>query len=206
MYRQNLCTGALPPADLLEPTVLIREAPVVARLTPVSYLFRRAGADDVDFLWVALYHASYAAQLGIVDPEALHDHRELARYVDGWGRRTDDVGVVAVDADTDGPVGAAWLRLLTGDGKGFGYVDDRTPELAIAVLPGHRGRGLGERLLREVLDAARGTFDAVSLSVRADNPARRLYERAGFRPVPAADAGSRSVTMRIPLMRPAGDI
>jgi hypothetical protein len=41
----------------------------------------------------------------------------------------------------------------------------------------------------------------VSLSVRADNPARRLYERAGFRPVAGSDVtnrvGGTSLTMVI---------
>jgi ribosomal protein S18 acetylase RimI-like enzyme len=164
----------------------------------VRYSLRRAESDDADFLWVALYHASHAAENGIDEPETLRDHPELARYVDGWGGAIGDGGVVAVDAGTGDSVGAAWLRLLTGDAKGYGYVDDDTPELAIAVLPGHRGRGLGEQMLRELLEAARGTFDAVSLSVRADNPARRLYERTGFRVVPGSDASeSGSVTMRL---------
>jgi ribosomal protein S18 acetylase RimI-like enzyme len=165
----------------------------------VRYSLRRAADDDADFLWVALYHASYAAEIGIEDPRALRDRHELARYVEGWGRRT-DLGVIAVEDRSGERVGAAWLRLLTGAAKGYGYVDDDTPELAIAVLPGHRGRGLGERMLRDLLDAARPHFDAVSLSVRADNPARRLYERAGFRVVPGRDASdSASVTMRLPL-------
>jgi hypothetical protein len=109
----------------------------------VSYLFRRAGTDDADFLWVALYHASHAAEIGIDEPVTLPDRPELARYVDGWGGRTEDMGVVAVDHDSGDRVGAAWLRLLTGDAKGYGYVDEETPELAIAVLPGHRRRGWG---------------------------------------------------------------
>jgi ribosomal protein S18 acetylase RimI-like enzyme len=113
---------------------------------------------------------------------------ELARYVEGWGNRT-DLGVIAVEQDAREPVGAAWLRLLTGEAKGYGFVDDDTPELAIAVLPDHRGRGLGGRLLRELLDSAASRFSAVSLSVRADNPARRLYERAGFRVVVESEAG-----------------
>jgi ribosomal protein S18 acetylase RimI-like enzyme len=176
--------------------------PVVARLTLVGYLFRRAGTDDADFLWVALYHASHAAEIGIDDPEALPDRPELARYVEGWGRRTDR-GVLVVDDDSGDRVGAAWLRLLTGGARGYGYVDDETPELAIAVLPEHRGRRLGERLLRDLLDAARADFDAVSLSVRADNPARRLYERTGFRVVPGGDAtGSGSVTISVTMWLP----
>jgi hypothetical protein len=42
-------------------------------------------------------------------------------------------------------------------------------------------------------------FAAVSLSVRDDNPARRLYERFGFRPVDGSGqedrVGSTSITM-----------
>ena len=168
----------------------------------MTYSFRRARVDDVDFLWEMLYHASYAADERVPDAGPLHEHAVLARYVEGWGRPT-DLGVVAVDDGTGERIGAAWLRLLTGEAKGFGYVDDDTPELAIAVVPGHRGRGVGERLLAELLDAARGSFGAVSLSVRADNPARRLYERAGFRTVHETEvgneAGSTSVTMKIEL-------
>ena len=88
-------------------------------------------------------------------------------------------------------------------GEGYGYVDDETPELAIAVLPDHRGRGLGRRLLRELLDAAGGRFGAVSLSVRAENPAWRLYERTGFRVAVEREPGEstprESVTMRFEL-------
>lgn len=165
-------------------------------------MFRRAHGDDVGFLWEMLYLASYAADDGMPDVAALRDHPVLPRYVDGWGRRT-DLGVVAVDAGTGERVGAAWVRLLTGDATGYGYVDDDTPELAIAVLPAHRGRGVGQRLLEELLAAARATFPAVSLSVRADNPARSLYERTGFEIVPGSEvgigSGSTSVTMKIEL-------
>jgi ribosomal protein S18 acetylase RimI-like enzyme len=168
----------------------------------VSYTLRRATADDVDFLWVMLYEAAHAADDGVPDAAALRGHPMLARYVEGWGRRN-DLGVVASDDDTSEPVGAAWVRLLTGDAKGFGYVDDETPELAIAVALHHRGRGLGERMLRELLAVAAVTFGAVSLSVRSDNPALRLYERVGFEvvartEVPDAPANV-SFTMRIDL-------
>ena len=163
----------------------------------VAYSLRHATADDVDFLWAMLYEASYAADDGMADLAALRRHPVLPRYVAGWGSRTDR-GVVAVDDHTREPVGACWLRLLTGEGKGYGYVDDDTPELAIAVSPGHRGRGLGGRMLRKILDAARGSFAAVSLSVRADNPALRLYERMGFRLVGGTDEGP-SLTMMVEL-------
>jgi ribosomal protein S18 acetylase RimI-like enzyme len=168
----------------------------------VSYSLRQAAADDVEFLWVMLYEAAYAADDGVPDTAALRGHPVLARYVEGWGRRS-DLGVVASDDDTGELVGAAWLRLLTGDAKGFGYVDDDTPELAIAVASHHRGRGLGKRMLRELLAAAGVDFRAVSLSVRADNPALHLYERVGFQVVgrtAVPDTPARtSITMKLDL-------
>jgi len=49
------------------------------------------------------------------------------------------------------------------------------------VLAAHRRRGLGERLVTEIIAAARGRFHTLRLST--SNPdAARLYERLGFRP------------------------
>lgn len=90
------------------------------------------------------------------------------------------MGFVALDVGGGEPVGAAWLRLLKGDERGYGYVDDETPELGMAVLPEHRGRGIGSALLRRLLESAAAAYRSVCLSVSADNPAVRLYERAGF--------------------------
>jgi ribosomal protein S18 acetylase RimI-like enzyme len=59
-------------------------------------------------------------------------------------------------------------------------VDASLPELAAAVEPDYLGRGVGTRLLAAYLELARSRFPAVTLSVRADNPAVRLYQRAGF--------------------------
>lgn len=105
-------------------------------------------------------------------------HPELARYHQGWGRHG-DLGVVAT---LDGePVGGALCRLFTQDDHGEGYVDENTPEMAVAVWPEHRGRGLGGRLLAAIAEAARDAgFDRLSLSVERRNPAARLYLRSGY--------------------------
>lgn len=52
----------------------------------------------------------------------------------------------------------------------------------IQVAPGHQGRGIGEQVIRTLLDEARQANLPVSLRVLHGNPARRLYERLGFRP------------------------
>ena len=102
----------------------------------------------------------------------------LERYVAGWGRRGDDA-LVAIDEFQ--PVGAAWFRLFDADEPGYGFVDENTPELTIAIVPSRRGKGLGEQLLISLLDRAREEgYARISLSVEADNPAIRLYEQHGF--------------------------
>jgi ribosomal protein S18 acetylase RimI-like enzyme len=83
-----------------------------------------------------------------------------------------------------GNVGAAWYRLFKEREPGYGFVDEQTPELSIAVVPSCRGKGYGEELLAALLaHAKKDGFEQISLSVEPDNPALRLYERYGFRKV-----------------------
>jgi ribosomal protein S18 acetylase RimI-like enzyme len=63
------------------------------------------------------------------------------------------------------------------------YVEPMQNEIRImdiALLPEHRGRGIGRRLVQDVLDEAARSRRFVSLHVEAENPAKRLYERMGF--------------------------
>lgn len=109
----------------------------------------------------------------------------LARYVDGWGRPGDRGLVARVDAAR---VGAVWVRVFAEEAPGYGWVDARTPELSMAVVPGHRGLGIGRCLLTAMLAQARlDGVQRLSLSVAADNPARSLYRRAGFEVVGEAE-------------------
>jgi ribosomal protein S18 acetylase RimI-like enzyme len=50
----------------------------------------------------------------------------------------------------------------------------------ITFLPEHRGKGLGEALLRDLMDEAAAVDKAVSIHVEKYNPAMRLYKRLGF--------------------------
>jgi ribosomal protein S18 acetylase RimI-like enzyme len=142
------------------------------------YILRALTAGDQPFLWEMLYQALYVPTGQPAPPRTIINQPELARYVEGWGREGDR-GFLVYDAHTEQPVGAIWLRLLVGDNKGYGYIDDETPELGIAVLPAHRGQGIGTQLLRALLDSPPGQF-SLSLSVSVDNPAVKLYKRFGF--------------------------
>lgn len=145
---------------------------------PGDMLIRPLTVDDQPFLWDAIYHAVYVPPGKAPPPRAIVNDPELARYVAGWMQRPDDLGFVAEKKGV--PIGAAWLRRWSGDERGYGFVDEATPELAMSMLPGHRGQGIGTKLLRRVLSAAEERFAAVSLGVFESNPARRLYEREGF--------------------------
>ena len=62
-------------------------------------------------------------------------------------------------------------------------IDRAGPEIVlvdVALLPALRGRGIGTRLLKDLLAEAAEKGRAVRLKVVLTNPARRLYMRLGF--------------------------
>jgi len=132
-------------------------------------MLRAVDQQDTRFLRDMLRHA-YHWRMG--DPDL-----PVYRYVKSWGRRG-DAGVVAFDGPN--PYGAAWYRLFPADAPGFGFVDEQTPELTIAVVPSHRGHGTGAELLEALLARAREEgFSRISLS--AEPGQTRFYEKHGFR-------------------------
>jgi ribosomal protein S18 acetylase RimI-like enzyme len=148
-------------------------------------MIRRVGPQDVRFLRDMLRHA-YHWRLA-QDPDL-----PVYRYVSNWGRRG-DAGFVAFDGLN--PYGAAWYRLFTPKEPGFGFLDERTPELTIAVAPSRRGEGVGGQLLDALLARAREEgYDAVSLSAEPEQTA--FYEKHGFEKVREDES---SVVMRAPL-------
>jgi ribosomal protein S18 acetylase RimI-like enzyme len=82
----------------------------------------------------------------------------------------------------------AQFSIICAESEAIGrlYVWRQPDELRIidiSLLPAWRGRGVGGRLLRELLVEAAATSRRVTIHVEKHNPALRLYERLGFRPV-----------------------
>ena len=162
-------------------------------------VLRPATDSDEDILWHMLFYASHANEDPEADLESIRSNPDLRRYVSDWGR-DGDLGIIA-EQDSRA-VGAGWLRLFVGDERASPtFVDDCTPELALAVLPGHEGRGLGTRMLVQLLSQATQRYPAVALSVRRNNPAQRLYERIGFRRIGIITnrVGGQSYKLLLPL-------
>jgi GNAT superfamily N-acetyltransferase len=93
-------------------------------------------------------------------------------------------GIVPIIAeDQNGvPVGAVWTYHssppLRSDAAGVPL-----PELCIVVAPGQRGAGVGGVLLDALFADLAPHIDTMCTNVHLRNPARRLYERKGFREV-----------------------
>jgi len=95
-----------------------------------------------------------------------------------WGERAGDIGLIALALD-GGKVGAAWAHVMPAHSPLYRFVVPGTPEVAISVAQ-HLGAGADALLLRCLLEAASCSHPRLALSVRASNPAKRLYERLGF--------------------------
>ena len=154
---------------------------------------RRGTVEDVGFFGLMMREAGFPPERRPPLDEALRAPH-VAQWLDAWGR-PGDLAVVAV-ADDGSPLGAALCRRF--GPWNYGFVDEATPVVAIAVVEHRRNRGIGTSLLGALADAARAAgAPALSLSVGATNPALRLYQRTGYLRVATAPNGQ--LILRLPL-------
>jgi ribosomal protein S18 acetylase RimI-like enzyme len=159
---------------------------------------REATLSDMPVLEQMLYEAFFwSGQPGPPLVE-MRERPEFSPLLAAWGRPGD----IALVAELGGEAaGAAWFRLWTVEAHSYGFVDEHTPELGLAVARGFRGRGIGRQLLRALIERARQlSMPGLSLSVAPANPARRLYESEGFRKV--GEVGTSWTLLRAEPLRP----
>jgi ribosomal protein S18 acetylase RimI-like enzyme len=144
---------------------------------------RSATQDDLGTLWDFLAIAAHEP-----DANTAKAIPFVAAHLAGWQRSQDFGFVPELDAVA---AGAAWARQFSRDEQPAFYVDDHTPEITIGVAEQVRGRGVGGMLLLALTAEAARRGVGLCLNVRHDNPARRLYERIGFRLVPGSAVPNR---------------
>ncbi|MDE6830499.1 MAG: GNAT family N-acetyltransferase, partial [Lachnospiraceae bacterium] len=110
---------------------------------------------------------------------------ELAVYIADFGQ-ADDLCLVA---EAYGHLlGAVWTRILAGKIKGYGNVDEHTPEFTISVKKEFRQQGIGSKLMQEMIILLKSKgYEKVSLSVNKDNYAYRMYQKQGFHVIQKRD-------------------
>jgi len=108
----------------------------------------------------------------------------------------------AQHADYQGNYPDADFLVIECDGTSAGrlYVHRRAGEIRvidIALLPDHRGHGIGSFLLGNLIRESESCGKPLSIHVEIHNPALRLYQRLGF--VPAGETG-----IHLLMRRPVG--
>ena len=140
---------------------------------------RKLKISELDFLADMLYEAIFIPKGHDPLPKDVIKDKSLSRYIDDWGKDKFDIALV-MEVDHK-PVGAIWGRLLTGENRGFGYVDDKTPELSMAVRQEYRNQGIGTELMKAIASEYQNIgVHYLSLSVDKANNASKLYKRLGY--------------------------
>lgn len=93
-------------------------------------------------------------------------------------------GWAAVRAVHEGTGSTVGMGRIIGDGGWYFHILD------MAVLPEHQRRGLGDAMLRALLETVRRRApDGAFVTLLADAPGRVLYERHGFVPTAPRSIG-----------------
>ena len=140
----------------------------------------RAGTkQDLSFLKEMLFEAFFwNPEMDRPDFDDFSNHPEFKKLLTGWGGSGDSAVIAEVD---DTAVGVAWYRFWTEDNHSYGFVDENTPELGIAVHSNFRSQGIGRVLLRKIIEMARNEgIKTISLSVDPNNYACKFYGSEGF--------------------------
>lgn len=143
-----------------------------------TLMIRELESSEFKLLKDFLYEAVFIPE-GMEPPgKEIVERPELRIYYEDFGSGSADH---CLAAEVDGRVvGAVWTRII----DDYGHVDDETPSFAISLYEDYRGRGIGTRLMVEMLELlkTRG-YRKASLAVQKANYAVRMYRKVGFKTV-----------------------
>ncbi|WP_313381456.1 GNAT family N-acetyltransferase [Proteiniphilum saccharofermentans] len=146
------------------------DSTLIRAILPVEYPLME------DFMYEAIYHPDPANPY----PKEVIYYPQVRVYWDNWGKEKDDYCLLALVDDK--PIGAVWIRTFQGEIKGCGYIDEHTPEIAIALFEEYRNQGIGTEMMTQMIALMKDKgYKQVSLSITKGNPAIHLYERLSFK-------------------------
>lgn len=156
----------------------------------MNYSIKPVENEESAFLWEMLYQSLYVPKGEPAFSQGILKEPAIEKYLKNWGN-PDDHALIA-KGEQNNPLGAVWIRVFNSTNPGYGYIDDETPELGMAIATEFRGQGIGTHLLSEMVALAQTKgYPALSLSVNPHNKlALQLYEKAGFEKVYEDDGGS----------------
>lgn len=153
---------------------------------PNNIAIREIKQSELGILEDMLYEAIYQPDRKNLIPRSVLNIPEVNAYIRDFGKEKADYCLVA---DFEGKInGAVWIRIISGDIKGYGYVDDHTPEFAISLLEEYRNQGIGSRLMITMIEhLLKSGYNQASLNVKKENYAVKLYRKMGFEIVKEED-------------------
>ncbi len=143
---------------------------------------RKIKTSEIEILDDMLYESIYQSDKTTPIPREVINEPRVYAYINNFGKKEDDYCLVA---DFNGKIiGAVWVRILASKIKGYGNVDDKTPEFAIALYKEYRKQGTGTLLMQKmILYLKEEGYKQTSLSVQKDNYAVGLYQKLGFKTI-----------------------
>jgi len=126
-----------------------------------------------------LYEAIYQPDKQNLIPRSVLKIPEVYAYIKDFGNSKDDYCLVAESYEKI--IGAVWVRILSGEIKGYGNIDNETPEFAISLFEEYRNQGIGTKMMSRMIDSLKEKgYKQTSLSVQKENYAANLYKKLGF--------------------------
>ena len=123
-----------------------------------------------------LYEAIFQKDEGHLAPKSIIEKPELQIYIKDFGKQKGDYCYCAEIEKKI--IGAVWVRHI----KGYGNVDEDTPEFAIALYKAYRGLGIGTKMMKIMIaHLKRVGYVKASLAVQKDNDALKMYQSVGFK-------------------------
>lgn len=141
----------------------------------MNYNIRTILEGEGSLLQDFLYEAIFVPEGVPAPPKSIINQPELQVYIAGFGKKKDDIGLVAEVGNK--AVGAVWVRIM----NDYGHIDNDTPSFAIALYKDYRGFGIGTNLMKEMLHILKDRgYKQASLAVQKANYAVRMYQKTGF--------------------------